>query len=129
MRKLVSMLVIFLLLFTYALPAYAVDLDDESTDVTEPTVDNTAPSISVTPSSQEFTDPLTVEISSDEENTSIFYTLDGSEPTTESLSYDNPISIKETKTLKTFGVDEANNESAVVTVVYTFVPPVEPEPV
>ncbi|RMG92222.1 MAG: hypothetical protein D6708_06825, partial [Candidatus Dadabacteria bacterium] len=64
---------------------------------------------------------ITVAIAADEPAT-IYYTLDGTEPTPSSTRYDAPIVLTETTTLKFFAVDEAGNKSAVKTVRYTISP-------
>jgi len=48
----------------------------------------------------------------------IFYTVDGSPPTTSSVRYTGPIVIKESTVLKYFAVDKANNEEGIHRVSY-----------
>ncbi|WHH57905.1 carboxypeptidase regulatory-like domain-containing protein [Petroclostridium sp. X23] len=50
---------------------------------------------------------------------SIYYTLDGSEPTTTSTLYTGSITISDTTTLKFIGIDTAGNQSDVYTETYT----------
>ncbi|WP_341805842.1 chitobiase/beta-hexosaminidase C-terminal domain-containing protein [Paenibacillus lupini] len=53
----------------------------------------------------------------------IFYTLDGSTPTTANgTRYKSPIAISDNKTLKFFGVDSFGNVSAIQSVTYTIAP-------
>lgn len=56
----------------------------------------------------------------------IFYTTDGTPPTTGSLRYTGPITLNETTTLRYFAVDGLGNSSQVVTAVYSIdtAPPV-----
>lgn len=56
----------------------------------------------------------------------IFYTTDGTLPTTASLRYTGPITLNETTTLRYFAVDGLGNSSQAVTAVYTIdtTPPV-----
>src|SRR5690606_11799742 len=49
----------------------------------------------------------------------IYYTIDGSTPTTSSNIYSSPIEIVSTTTLKFFAKDDVGNESPVATEVYT----------
>lgn len=50
----------------------------------------------------------------------VYYTLDGTKPTTASTQYKNTLSLKFDSTLKFFGVDATGNASEVQTVNYTF---------
>lgn len=80
--------------------------------------DTTAPSVTASPAAGTYTTAQTVTLSSNETAT-IYYTTDGTEPTTSSAVYAAPISITTTKTLKFFGKDAAGNSSAVQTLTYT----------
>ena len=53
------------------------------------------------------------------EGATIYYTLDGTDPTTESTVYSTPIAITETTTVKALGVKEGMNNSNIVTATYT----------
>jgi Leucine-rich repeat (LRR) protein len=53
------------------------------------------------------------------ESAVIYYTVDGSEPTTESLVYTGPLTIDQSLTLKYFTIDLSGNASEVYTQVYT----------
>lgn len=66
-----------------------------------------------------YTETQNVTISTATADAIIYYTLDGSTPTTSSTKYTGPISISETKTLKAFAVKEGMNSSAVTTAEYT----------
>lgn len=61
----------------------------------------------------------TVEITCATEGASIFYTLDGTEPTIQSTLYNGPITINETTTVKAFAVKEEMVNSSVVAATYT----------
>lgn len=86
------------------------------TSVTPP-ADTTAPVLTITAGGT-FTGTKSVTMSTNETAT-IYYTLDGSTPTTSSTVYSNPLSISATTTLKAFARDTAGNSSAVQTVTYT----------
>ena len=49
------------------------------------------------------------------DNLDIYYTLDGSQPTTKSKKYTKPVDIKKTTTLKAIAVDQNGNNSRVLT--------------
>jgi subtilisin family serine protease len=99
----------------------AVDLvGNKSSVYTEVyTIDNTAPTVTATPKAGYYNKSFTVSLSANEPAT-IYYTTNGTTPTTSSTKYTTPISITKTTTLKFFGVDMLGNKSAVSTVVYTF---------
>lgn len=86
---------------------------------TSPSVPNdvTAPTLMITPGGT-FTGTKTVSMSVNE-TADIFYTLDGSIPTTNSTKYTAPLSISTTTKLKGFARDSVGNVSAVQTVTYT----------
>lgn len=54
------------------------------------------------------------------EGTTVYYTLDGTEPTKESTQYTAPIAIDKTTTVKAVAYDAAGNASKVVSETYTF---------
>ncbi|HDR7872382.1 chitobiase/beta-hexosaminidase C-terminal domain-containing protein [Bacillus mobilis] len=97
-----------------------------TTSNTAPT-DTTPPVVSATPVGGTFSSVQTVTLSANEAAT-IYYTLDGSTPTTSSPVYSNPITISTNKTLKYIGKDTAGNISAVQTQVYTINIPVDTTP-
>jgi hypothetical protein len=84
---------------------------------TPPPADTTAPVLTITAGGT-FTGTKSVTMSVNETAT-IYYTLDGSTPTTSSDVYSSPLSISATTTLKAFARDTAGNSSAVQTVTYT----------
>jgi hypothetical protein len=82
-----------------------------------PPADTTAPTLTITAGGT-FTGTKTVTLSANE-TAAIYYTLDGSAPTTASLVYSSALSISATTTLKAFAKDTAGNSSAIQTVTYT----------
>jgi|GEM_PF-2325474 len=82
--------------------------------------DLTAPVVTADPSTTTFNGTLDVTLTADEPAT-IYYTTDGSTPTTASTSGDSPVSVSltATTTLMFFGIDDAGNEGDVVTETYT----------
>jgi hypothetical protein len=83
------------------------------------TIDTTAPVITASSSGGTFTSSQTVTLSSNETGTTIYYTLDGSTPTTSSPVYNSALTISSTSTLKFLGKDTAGNQSAVQSVSFT----------
>lgn len=83
------------------------------------TINNPGPVITASPGGSTFGGPVTVSLTSSEGATTIYYTTDGSTPTTSSSTYSAPILLTQTTTLKYFGVDSSNLKSAVQTQVYT----------
>lgn len=76
------------------------------TFTTEP--DTTPPIVSASPAGGVYNSPQSVTLTSDEPAT-IYYTTDGSTPTTSSTKYTAPIPISSTTTLQFFGVDTLGN--------------------
>ncbi|MCR5014368.1 MAG: chitobiase/beta-hexosaminidase C-terminal domain-containing protein, partial [Bacteroidales bacterium] len=66
-----------------------------------------------------FTEAQEVSISCATEGATIYYTLDGTDPTTESTVYSAPITVSETTTIKAMAVKEGMQNSEVVTGTYT----------
>ncbi len=84
-----------------------------------------APTVSVSLSGGNYTAPITVNINASDDkdaNPIIYYTLDGSTPTTSSLSFvkSGTLNISSATTLKLFAKDNANQSSQVITHNYTF---------
>jgi hypothetical protein len=102
------------ILFEDWLGGESVTIDTGSTP---PPADTTAPVLTITAGGT-FTGTKSVTMSVNETAT-IYYTLDGSTPTTSSSVYSSPLSISATTTLKAFARDTAGNQSTVQTVTYT----------
>lgn len=82
-------------------------------------IDTTIPIVSASPDGVSSASITTVTLASNETAT-IYYTLDGSTPTTSSTQYSAPLSVKPGTTLKYFGKDTAGNESTVQTSQYNW---------
>lgn len=65
-----------------------------------------------------FTEEIAVSIKA-AEGATVYYTLDGTNPTTESDKYEAPLTLKATTTVKAFAVKEGMNPSGVVSATYT----------
>lgn len=76
------------------------------------------PTFSVQPGTYE--EPQNVEITCETEGTTIYYTLDGTEPTKESTKYTGAITVSETTTIKAIAYNAAGEASKVATATYTF---------
>lgn len=69
-----------------------------------------------------FTESMVVSLSCGTEDATIYYTVDGTEPTRESEVYaDTPFTITQTTTVKAMAVKEGMNDSEVVEATYTMV--------
>ena len=78
----------------------------------------------ITPAAATYTEAQTVTITA-EEGTTIYYTTDGSEPTTASAVYGEPLTISETTTIKAIAVKEGlYNNSEVATADYVIELPI-----
>ncbi len=82
--------------------------------------DTTAPTTTATPSGSTYTGSVTVELIANEPAT-IYYTLNGSIPTTGSPQYTTPLQITANTTVKFFAIDSAGNVESVKTEIYTVV--------
>jgi hypothetical protein len=87
------------------------------------TIDTVLPVLTIT-SGGTFTGTKSVTMSTDE-TADIYYTIDGSTPTTSSMKYTSALSITATTTLKAFAKDTAGNSSSVQTVTYTLDAPAD----
>lgn len=65
--------------------------------------------------------PVSVKLTSETEGADIYYTTDGSAPTSESSKYESAITISENMTLKAIAVKEDYDESDVMNETYTFI--------
>ena len=111
---------------------YYVEVTDTKGNVTKSKIQHVwvgknldlAPNISFTPENNYSANPIEVTITatdSSDNNPKIYYTIDGTEPTTSSAEATSSvkINITETTTFKVFAVDNENNKSETVTKTYT----------
>jgi hypothetical protein len=101
-----------------AVPFRATVSSSLSGTVTPTPSDTTPPTVAATPNGGTFTSSLSVTLTANETAT-IYYSLDGSTPTTSSSVYSTPISIPNSVTLKFFAKDTAGNSSAIQSTVFT----------
>lgn len=87
--------------------------------------DRTLPATTATPAGGSYTAPQSVTLTANEPAT-IYYTLDGTEPTTASPVYSAPIPISATTVLKYFARDLAGNAESVRSQSYTLTRPPAP---
>jgi len=80
------------------------------------------------PAEGSYTEPQDVAISTETEGASIYYTIDGGNPTASSTLYTAPITVSTTTTIKAIAVKEGMNNSDIAIATYTF-QVVEPEQV
>lgn len=85
----------------------------DNTDVTLSMADLKLPIISATPMPGIFNANQNITLASNKSETSIYYTLDGTTPTTASSLYTVPISISDSTTISVIGVDSLGNMSKV----------------
>jgi hypothetical protein len=88
-------------------------------------IDTVPPLISVTPAGSTYAAPQAVTLTVNEAGARLYYTLDGSEPSTANAAYRGPFAITSTVTLKVLAVDLAGNVSR-RSEVYTIRRPVAP---
>jgi len=82
--------------------------------------DNTPPETTATPAGETYTTPQTVTLSANEPAT-IYYTTNGTVPTTESATYSSSLTVGGSDMeLKFFAVDELGNEEGIKTEPYVF---------
>ncbi|MED3912667.1 chitobiase/beta-hexosaminidase C-terminal domain-containing protein [Peribacillus simplex] len=86
-------------------------------DVAAP-ADTTVPVLTISPGAGTFVTSQSVTMTTNE-TAEIFYTTDGTTPTTASPKYSAPVTVSATTTVKAFAKDTAGNNSAVQTAVYT----------
>jgi hypothetical protein len=107
---------------TTTLKAIAYDSENNASNVATAVYTITLPTVATptfSPAAGTYTEAQSVTIACDTENASIYYTLDGTDPTTSSEEYTEAISIDETTTVKAIAVKENMSNSAVASATYT----------
>ena len=92
---------------------------------THPVVETVA-TPTFTPAAGTYTEAQSVTIACATEGASIYYTLDGTDPTVNSTAYTTAITISENTTVKAFAVKQGMNDSEIATAVYEFQQPTPP---
>ena len=93
-----------------------------STTTSITALDTVAPTVTAGPKGGFYNASQSVTLSASDNfdsNPAIYYTIDGTDPTTSSTRYTGPISIVKTTTLKFMAVDAVGNQSPVQSAVYT----------
>jgi len=75
-------------------------------------IDRTAPVVQARPVGGSYASPIYVHLRANED-ARIYYTLDGTTPTAQSLRYRSPLLVNQDLTLQFMGVDPAGNQSAI----------------
>lgn len=119
----------FLATLTYSYDETTNNIDQNTMEFVMPAADVTVnatfsmiPTVAAptfTPAEGTYNEALVVTIACATEGATIYYTLDGSDPTSESEVYTNPIGIEETTTVKAFAAKEDMLDSGITTAVYT----------
>lgn len=82
-------------------------------------IDTTAPTL-IMPEGGSFSSTQNVTLSATDTNSyTIYYTLDGTTPTSSSPSYSSAIAISSTKTLKAIAIDSLGNQSSIASAAFT----------
>ncbi|WLR42799.1 chitobiase/beta-hexosaminidase C-terminal domain-containing protein [Bacillus carboniphilus] len=84
---------------------------DENKDITQLLPDLTPPQVFISPIDGYYPDNQTITFTSNKDETIIYYTLDGSEPTEDSVVFTASFIITSTTTVRYFGIDEKGNQS------------------
>lgn len=92
----------------------------------EALLDETPPTLTLSPPGGDFNESVEVTVTSDEE-AHIYCTLDGTKPTEKDILYTEPFLIKESTKIKCFAVDEIGNRSQVYEEFYSIAGSIEIE--
>ena len=77
----------------------------------------------ITPNGGSFIDSQEITLSCNTEEATIYYTLDGNDPTTSSTVYSTPFTITETKTVKAYAIKDGLTDSNIADATFTKVTP------
>ena len=107
----------------YNTPQIRIASADDVEIVTPPTPTVSTPTFS--PEEGSYTEEIEVSIACETEGATIYYTVDGTDPTTSSSVYSDVIAISTTTTIKAYAVKDGMNDSDIATATYTItiVPP------
>jgi hypothetical protein len=96
-------------------------IETASTPTTTPPPEetNTVATPTATPSAGTYTSTQNVTLSTTTADASVYFTIDGSSPTSSSTLYSSPISISVTTTLKAIAVKEGMTNSGILNALYT----------
>lgn len=86
----------------------------DGTIVDEFTINNESPGVSADLKGGLFNEDISVNLLSEDKGAKIYYTLDGSDPTEESIEYKDTLNIKETTTLKFTAINERGKKSSII---------------
>jgi hypothetical protein len=113
---------------TATLKFFGIDTAGNPSNVVteEYTIDDVPPTITALPAGGTYTSSQSVELSSSEPGTTIYYTTDGTEPGLSSLQYASPISISTDTTLQFYGIDSYGNTGSIITEIYDINAPSQP---
>ncbi len=103
--------------------ATSATANQETVQTQDYIIDSTPPTVSVNTPEGEYNTAQTITLNCIDDNAGcaeIYYTLDGTEPSTASTRYVNPFKITTETTLKFFALDNADNRSATKPQKYTF---------
>lgn len=103
------------------LDVYLYKAGDVPTPPTPPTPSEDVATPTFTPEAGIYTSAQTVSIACETEGATIYYTIDGTEPTTESTVYTEAFIVSMTTTVKAFAVKEGMNNSAVASAEYSII--------
>lgn len=103
--------------------AYSVDTQNNAESPKEFTydIDDTAPTFTYSAASTATTSLITLSCEDANGDCTVYFTLDGSTPTTSSAVYSEPFGLSSDTTIKYIAVDQAGNASSVQTETVTFV--------
>ena len=87
-------------------------------NTTSPRAPPDAPPVVVTPGSGRFAGPVTVQLQAPVGRATVYYTLDGTDPTVGGQAYTAPVAVTETTVLRAVALDERVPVSAVTTATY-----------
>ena len=110
---------------TMTLRYFAIDASNNAAPVVSQAyiLDATSPVLTVSPPAGTYPSGQQITLTASEPST-IYYTTNGSVPTSSSTKYTTPITLIATMTLKYFAIDASNNVSPVGSQAYTVVPSV-----